>query len=151
MSPLPPPDPDFAARARRSFERQAVMRTLGARVTTVEAGSVELRLPYRADLTQQHGFLHAGIVATLLDSACGYAAFTLMPPEAGVLTVEYKINLVAPAQGDELVAHGRVVKAGRTLTVCWGEATMESDGGSKLVATMAATMMTILGREDVRG
>ncbi|MCW5848534.1 MAG: PaaI family thioesterase [Anaerolineae bacterium] len=126
------------------------MHMLGAQLTVVEPGCVEIRLPYRVDLTQQHGFLHGGIVGMILDSACGFAAFSLMPAHAGVLTVEYKINFVAPAKGEAIVAQGRVVKTGRTLTVCWGEAYAESEGQSKLVATMVGTMMTIRGREDVQ-
>ena len=110
----------FEARVRASFARQRVMETLGAVMTRVEPGSVEIVLPYRADLTQQHGFIHAGIAATILDSACGYAAFSLMPADVAVLTVEYKINLLRPAKGERLIARGRVVRSGKTLTVCCG-------------------------------
>ena len=145
-----PADADYASRVRASFDRQQAMHMLGAQLTVVEPGCVEIRLPYRVDLTQQHGFLHGGIVGMILDSACGFAAFSLMPAHAGVLTVEYKINFVAPAKGEAIVAQGRVVKTGRTLTVCWGEAYAESEGQSKLVATMVGTMMTIRGREDVQ-
>ena len=104
FSPL---DPQFEARVRASFARQRAMETIGATLGRVEPGVVEVALPYRADLTQQHGFLHAGIVATILDSACGYAAFSLMAPDVAVLTVEYKINLLRPAQGDRFIATGR--------------------------------------------
>jgi uncharacterized protein (TIGR00369 family) len=110
-------DPAFEARVRASFARQGVMTTIGARLTRVAAGAVEIELPFRSDLTQQHGFVHAGVITTIADSACGYAAFSLMPAEASVLTVEYKVNLLAPARGDRFVARGRVVKPGRTLTV----------------------------------
>ncbi len=145
-----PPDTNYEARVRASFAQQQAMRMLGAEMTIVAPGYTEIRLPYRADLTQQHGFLHGGIVGMILDSACGYAAYSLMPAHTGVLTVEYKINFVAPARGDAIVAQGRVVKTGRTLTVCWGEAYAESGGQSKLVATMVGTMMAIHGREDVQ-
>jgi uncharacterized protein (TIGR00369 family) len=125
------------------------MRTLGARLTRVAPGETEVTLPFREDLTQQHGFLHAGIVTTIADSACGYAAFSLMPPDAAVLTVEYKVSLLAPARGDALVARGRVIRAGRTLTVCVGEVVALSDGAEKAVATMLATMMTLRERPDL--
>jgi len=140
----------FEARVRASFARQRVMETIGAALTRVEAGAVEIALPYRADLTQQHGFVHAGIVATILDSACGYAAFSLMPADAAVLTVEYKINLLRPAQGDRLVARGRVVRAGKTLTVCTGDVVARTGGQENVVATMLATVMAIPQRDDLK-
>src|SRR5262245_31586113 len=121
-------NPDFERAVRDSFARQPMMATIGARLSHVGAGEVHIRLPYRADLTQQHGFLHAGAVATALDSACGYAAFSLMPEGSGVLTIEYKINLLAPARGEELIARGRVIRAGRTITVCQAEGFMPADG-----------------------
>lgn len=141
--PLQAP-PGFEARTRDSFARQAAMATLGISIAEVDAGRVVLALPHRADLTQQHGFLHAGIVSTALDSACGYAAFTLMPPEAAVLTVEFKVNLLAPARGPVLRVEGRVVKAGRTISVVDARAVQGDDDA--LVATMTATVMTVLGR-----
>lgn len=115
-----PLDPQFEARVRASFARQRAMDTIGATLARVEPGLVEVELPYRVDLTQQHGFMHAGIVATILDSACGYAAFSLMAADVAVLTIEYKINLLRPAQGDRFVARGLVVRAGQTITVCSG-------------------------------
>jgi len=118
MAPFEPKDPAFAARIRESFVRQKVMGLIGAQLTRVEPGRVEIELPFRDDLTQQHGFFHAGIVGTIADSAGGYAAYTLMPAGWSVLSVEYKINLLAPADGERLVAGGQVVRAGRTLTVC---------------------------------
>jgi uncharacterized protein (TIGR00369 family) len=136
--------PGFEARTRDSFARQAAMATLGIALHDVEPGVVRLRLPHRPDLTQQHGFLHAGIVSTALDSACGYAAFTLMPPEAAVLTIEFKVNLLAPARGPLLRVEGRVVKAGRTISVVDARAVQGED--ETLVATMTATVMTVLGR-----
>jgi uncharacterized protein (TIGR00369 family) len=134
----------FEQRTRESFARQAAMATLGIMLERVEPGVVGLRLPHRPDLTQQHGFLHAGIVSTALDSACGYAAFTLMPPEAAVLTIEFKVNLLAPARGPVLAVEGRVVKAGRTISVVEARAVQGED--RSLVATMTATVMTVLGR-----
>jgi uncharacterized protein (TIGR00369 family) len=146
------PEPGFEQRTRESFARQPAMATLGVTVEAVAAGRVVLSMPHRAELTQQHGFVHAGMVATALDSACGYAAFTLMPAGAGVLTVEYKINLLAPARGPLLQFEGVVTKAGRTISVVDGRA-FELGAGSherKLVATMTATIMTVTGRDDVR-
>src|SRR5262245_66627664 len=112
-----PRNPHFEQAVRKSFAAQQLMATIGARLTLVAPGEIEIRVPFRSDLTQQHGFLHAGIVAAALDSACGYAAFTLMPEGAGVLSVEFKTNLLAPARGEELIARARVVRAGRTITV----------------------------------
>jgi uncharacterized protein (TIGR00369 family) len=146
-----PQDPAFAARVRASFDKQQAMHTLGARLTRVEAGEVDIELPYRADLTQQHGFIHAGILATVLDSACGYAAFSLMPAEAGVLSIEFKVNLLAPAEGERILVRGRVVRAGRTISVCTADAYAVRDGRERHVTTMTGTMMTILGRENVSG
>ena len=147
MKPLKPADPGFQARVRDSFARQAVMGTLGATLDTVDAGRVVIAMPHRPELTQQHGFLHAGIVATLLDSACGYAAFSLMPADAAVLTIEFKVNLLAPARGPWLRCEGWVVKAGRTISVVEGKAWQHEAGGPEtLCATMTATVMTVLGR-----
>lgn len=146
-----PPDPMFESRVRASFARQQVMHTLGASLTLVEPGVVEIALPFHQKLTQQHGFLHAGIIGTILDSACGYAAFSLMPADKAVLSVEYKINLLAPAKGQNFIAKAQVIKAGRNLTVCTGEAFAYDQEKSKLVATMTATMMAIPEREDLQG
>ena len=118
MASFKPRDPDFERRVRDSFARQRVMSTIGATLTRVEPGLVEITLPYREDLTQQHGYMHAGIVGTIADSAGGYAGFTLMPAGSTVLSVEYRVHLLAPARGETFVARGRVVRAGRTLTVC---------------------------------
>jgi uncharacterized protein (TIGR00369 family) len=147
---LEPPDPDFVARVRASYARQAVMATLGDELVEVRPGSATIRMPHRAEYAQQHGFLHAGIVSTIGDSACGYAAFSLMPADAGVLTVEYKVNLVAPARGEAFVARGEVVRPGRTLTVCRGEVFGLVGGEEKLVATLQSTVMALHGRADVR-
>lgn len=151
MSRHTPPDPAFDARVRDSFARQRVMDTLGARLVRVDPGEVEIELPYREELTQQHGFLHAGIVTTVLDSACGYAAFSLMPAGAAVLSIEFKTNLLAPARGERLRARGRVVRAGRTVTVCEAEGWMTDGGGETHVATMLATIMTLRDREGLVG
>jgi uncharacterized protein (TIGR00369 family) len=145
-----PQDPDFAERVRASFGRQGAMHTIGALLAEVGPGRVVIELPWRRELTQQHGFLHAGIVATALDSACGYAASTLMPAQAGVLTIEYKINLLAPAQGERFRMEGLVVKPGRTISVTEGRAYALHEGREKLIATMGATLMTITGREGIQ-
>ena len=122
------------------------METFGAMLASVSPGAVEITLPFREDLAQQHGYLHAGVIATIMDSACGYAALTLMPPEAAVLAVEFKVNFLAPAVGDRIVARGRVVRSGRTLTVCAGEAFATADGSEKLVASMLSTVMAVRDR-----
>ena len=146
-----PMNPQFERAVRDSFAAQPLMTTIGARLTHVAAGEVDITLPFRSDLTQQHGFLHAGVVSSALDSACGYAAFSLMRAGAGVLTIEFKINLLAPAKGDELIARGRVIRVGRTITVCQAEGFMLSNGLEVPVAIMTATVMTILDRPDVTG
>ena len=136
----------YEARLRENFARQAAMATLGAEIAHAAPGEVDLRMPYRPELTQQHGYLHAGIVTTLADSAAGYAAYTLMPPDAEVLSVEFKVNLMAPAMGDEFVARGRVKKAGRTLTVVTADVVAIRAGEERIVATMQGTMMTMINR-----
>jgi len=142
---------DFEARVRASFERQRVMTSMGATMTRVEAGLVEIELPYRVELTQQHGFIHAGIVATILDSACGYAAFSRMPLGYAVLTAEYKINLMRPAKGDRFIARARVVRAGKVLTVCTGDAFAVEGDRERIVATMLATIMAVPEQDDLTG
>lgn len=149
--PLTPADADFAARVRASFDRQTVMHTLRASLAEVEAGRVVIAMAHQAGLTQQHGFLHAGIVSTALDSACGYAAFSLMPADAAVLTIEFKVNLLAPARGPDFRFEGQVVKAGRTISVVEGKAwQFDGTGKQSLVASMTATVMTVLGRSDLK-
>jgi uncharacterized protein (TIGR00369 family) len=145
---MTPSAPDFEQRTRASFARQPAMATIGARLDTVEPGRVVVTMAHRPDLTQQHGFVHAGMVATALDSACGYAAFTLMPADAAVLTIEFKVNLLAPARGPMLRFEGLVTKAGRTISVVDGRAWQRAADGAEdsLVATMTATVMTVLGR-----
>jgi uncharacterized protein (TIGR00369 family) len=149
--PFVPQDPDFEARVRRSFALQRVMETIGARLARVAPGEVDVELSFRDDLTQQNGFLHAGIVSTVLDSACGYAAFTLMPADAGVLSIEFKVNLLAPARGERVIARGRVVRAGRTISVCTADAFAIQDGAERHVSTMTATLMAVMGRENAGG
>ena len=139
-----PVDPGYADRVRASFGRQATMATLGVRLDTVEPGRVGLQMQHRDDLTQQHGFLHAGVVSTALDSACGYAAYTLMPPGSDVLAVEFKVNLLRPAKGDAFVARAEVIKSGRTLTVVRADVHAVGPGDSReLVAIMQGTMMRL--------
>jgi uncharacterized protein (TIGR00369 family) len=145
-----PRDPAYAARVRDSFAMQGAMATIGATLADVTPGCVVIELPWSAPLCQQHGFLHAGMVATALDSACGYAGFSLMPQDAGVLTIEFKINLLAPAKGQRFRMVGQVIKPGRTVTVTEGRAYAIDGGSEKLIATMGATLMTIVGRDDVK-
>jgi uncharacterized protein (TIGR00369 family) len=145
-----PKDPDYASRVRASFDRQAAMKTIGATLASVEPGRVVIELPWSPGLTQQHGFLHAGMVGTALDSACGYSAFSLMPPDAAVLTIEYKINLLAPARGKRFRMVGEVVKPGRTVTVAEGRAYCVEPGGDRLIATMGCTLMAVVGREGIQ-
>ena len=140
-----PADPEFAVRVRQSFSRQAVMQTIGAGLTAVDPGRVEIELPYHAGLTQQDGFIHAGVSATIMDSACGYAAFSLMPPDARVLTIEFKTSLLAPAAGDSFRAVGEVRKAGRSVYFAEAELHASKDGKDKLVATMSGTLMALRG------
>lgn len=143
-----PSDPDFAARVRSSFERQGFMRSLGAELTRVEPGACEIRVPFREDLGQQHGYFHAGVLGAIADSAGGYAGYTLMGAGDSVLSVEYKMNLLAPGRGETAVARGRVVKSGRTLTVCQVEVFVERDGAETLCALMQQTLMRMADRPD---
>ncbi len=145
------PDPDFENRVRESFDRQKLMRTIGAQLTRVLPGDVEISLPYSEDLTQQHGFVHAGIIATIADTACGYAAFSLMPGDMAVLTVEYKINLMSPAVGELFLAKGRVIRPGKTISVCTAEVMAHQRGQVKTVATVLATMMALPNQEGLVG
>jgi uncharacterized protein (TIGR00369 family) len=146
---LQPRDPEFETRVRASFGRQRFMATLGASLERVEPAEVTIGFTYREELTQQHGYLHAGVMTSVADSACGYAALSLMEPGVGVLSVEFKVNMLAPAVGERFVATARVVRAGRTLTVCSGEVTTERDGTTVAVLLMQATMMAVRGRAGV--
>lgn len=141
-------NPDFAARVRASFARQAAMGLIGAVMTDVTPGRVTIEMPVRSDLTQQHGFVHGGVVGMIADSAGGYAAFTLMPADASVLTVEYKINMLAPAKGERLVARGEIVKPGRTLSIVRADVFALSGGKETLIAAMQQTLMVMHGMDD---
>jgi uncharacterized protein (TIGR00369 family) len=137
---MTPSNPSFAEEISRSFDGQAVMRLIGAELSQVEPGVIEITLPYRADLTQQHGYLHAGIVTIIADSACGYAAYSLMPAGSEVLSVEFKVNLLRPARGETFVARAEVIKPGRTLTVVRADVL---NGDKELLATMLGTMICL--------
>ena len=129
---------------RQSFSRQALLATIGAQLTAVGPGIVEIRIPFNAKLTQQNDFIHAGVITSILDSACGYAALSVAPEKAEVLSVEFKVNLLAPAVGESFVARAQVKRAGKTLTVCTADAFALNQGNEKLVATMQATIMNII-------
>ena len=143
-----PIDPDYETRVRTSFARQGAMRLIGARLLELRPGYCAIELPCREDLSQQHGYVHAGIVGTIVDSAGGYAGFTLFPADASVLTVEYKLNLIAPAAGERLVAEGQVVKPGRTLAITRGEVYAEAAGKRTLCAIMQQTLIVLAGKTD---
>jgi len=140
---LTPDGKEIEARIRGSFARQTIMTTLGAEIAAVRAGEVEIVLPFSDKILQQHEFIHAGAVATIADTACGYAALTVMPREAAVLTTEFKINLLAPAKGERLRAVGRVVRSGKKLVITFGEVFAEDGAARKQVALITATMMVI--------
>jgi uncharacterized protein (TIGR00369 family) len=143
MQQFLPKNPDYRAIATATFDRQQAMQSLGISILRLGPGEVELSMPYSAEWTQQNGFIHAGIITAGLDSACGIAAFTLMPEETDILTVEFKTNLLAPAQGRRFCFRAVVVKPGRTLTVCEGRAFAENDGAESLIATMTGTLMAL--------
>jgi uncharacterized protein (TIGR00369 family) len=138
-----PSNQSFITEVETSFAKQAVMTLIGAQLTRVEPGLIEISLPFRPDLTQQNDYLHAGIVTTIADSACGYAAYTLMPAASGVLSVEFKVNLLRPAKGSGFVAVAEVLKPGRTLTVVRADVFAIDGGTRELVATMLGTMMCL--------
>ncbi len=138
-----PTDPDFESRVRASFERQQLLKPARARLVLVRPGEVHIELPFDESLAQQDGYLHAGMVTAIVDTACGYAAYTLMPADSGVLSVEFKVNFLAPAQGERFMAVGKVIKPGRTLTVCSGEVLAMDRGEMRLVAVMQATMIRV--------
>ena len=146
-----PANADFEARTRESFAKQGAMGFLGAELERVEPGLVQIGLAFRPELSQQHGFFHAGILSTIADSAGGYAAFTLFPADAGILTVEFKINLLAAADGERLTAVGRVVRSGRTLTICTLDVDVDKAGKRTHCATGLSTLMSLVGRAGVRG
>ncbi|CCF21981.1 conserved protein of unknown function [Pseudorhizobium banfieldiae] len=142
---------DFRERIRQSFGRQPAMETIGATLTRIEQAMVEIELPFDPKLTQQHGLLHGGIVSTALDTACTYAAFSVIPVDASLLTIEFKVNLMSPGRGERFLFHGEITKPGSTIIVADGRAYAISDGPAKLIASMTATMMVVRGREDIVG
>ena len=144
-----PQDPNFVEIIRNSFAKQQVMNLIGARLMNVAPGEVAIELPYRENLTQQHGYFHAGITATIADSAGGYAAYTLFPPRSNVLSVEFKINLIAPANGEKITAHARVVKHGRTLTIVEFEVFVLREGEEHRCAIGLQTVMCLPEKEKV--
>jgi uncharacterized protein (TIGR00369 family) len=150
MTHFEPKDPNFAERVRASFGRQKVMATLGITIDELRAGEIVLRMPYHPLYTQQHGFMHAGIISTALDSSCGYAAYSLMSDDAAVLTVEFKTNLLAPAEGEFFIFRGHVIKSGRTLTLCDSQAFAIRNGSEKLIATMTGTLMALYDRKNIQ-
>jgi uncharacterized protein (TIGR00369 family) len=143
-------DPQAEERVRASFARQQAMVTIGASVAAVRAGEVEIVMPFSERFTQEHGFTHAGIITMLCDTACGFAALSLMPADAAVLTTEFKVNLLSPAKGERFVALGRVVRPGKTLMVCLGEVFAEEGAKRKQVALMTATMMAVATSTGLR-
>ena len=143
-----PNDPDFAARVRASFDNQPAMALIGATMPVIEAGYTEILLPYRPEITQQHGYIHGGVVGMIADSAAGYSAATLTSADTGVLTVEYKLNLLAPAEGDRLIAEGSVVRYGRTLIVTKAEVFAIKDGKKTMCALMQQTIMALHGKKE---
>jgi len=145
-----PKDKNYKSKVEESFNRQEVMRTINASLSKIEPGKVEIELQYSPEITQQHGFVHAGIVSTVIDTACGYAALSLMPEDAGVLSIEFKVNLLAPAKGELFKATGVVRKPGKTIVVTEGELIAYNGDAEKLVATMVATMMCITGRDNIK-
>ncbi len=149
MPGFEPSNPAYAQRVQSSFDRQQVMVLLGARVARLGPGECEIQLPYKPELSQQHGYFHGGIIGTIADSAGGYAGFTLMPENSSVLTVEYKMNLLAPGDGDLLIARGHVLKSGRTLVVAQVDVFVVKGGRETLCATLLQTLMTMHGRPDL--
>ena len=148
MDEFDPRSPDYAARVTDSFHRQGFMRYIGAELANVTPGFCEIRLPYREELCQQHGFFHGGVIAAIADNAAGYAAFSLMEADSSVLTVEFKLNLLCPGAGEEMVARGEVVRAGKALTVCRSDVFGVKGDEEKHCATALVTLMTLPGRAD---
>jgi uncharacterized protein (TIGR00369 family) len=144
-------DAEYQRRVRDSFERQGLMKHLGAELVSLEPGGAVIRVPFRGELTQQHGYFHAGVTGAIADSACGYAAYSLMAAEDSVLTVEYKINLLGPADGEELEARARVVRSGKTLKICAADVYVLKGGEEVHCATMLSTVMCLAGKPDRAG
>ncbi len=141
-------DSDYEQKVRESFSRQAFMEHLNASLGVIKPGYCEISLPYKKELSQQHGYFHAGVIGTIADNCGGYAAYSLMPPSTSVLTVEYKLNLVSPGDGEQIIGRGRVLKSGRTLTICNVEVFAVKQGVEKLCATALMTVMTMHGKSD---
>ena len=150
MQEMSPVDAGFAERVRDSFARQPFMRTLGVELACIQAGYCELKVPFRAELTQQHGYFHAGVVGTIADNSSGYAAYSLMAPDSAPLTAEFKINLLAPGTGDFLLGKGRVIKNGRSLKICQSEVFAVKDGEETLCAIALVTLMELHGTSDYK-
>lgn len=142
-------DSDYQQKVAQSFARQQFMQYIGARISRIEPGFCEIQLPHKPELTQQHGYFHAGIISTMADNAAGYAAYTLMPAGSSVLSVEFKLNLLAPGDGDRLIGRGRVVKPGRTLTICRADVFNVKGEAESLCATALLTMMALRGRSEI--
>ncbi|MBB6508000.1 MULTISPECIES: PaaI family thioesterase [Rhizobium] len=142
---------DFRERIRQSFDRQGAMAMLDAELTRVEQAMIEIELPYSEKLTQQHGFLHAGVISAALDTACTYAAYTTIAPDASILTIEFKVNLLSPGRGERFLFRGEITKPGSTIIVADGRGYAIGDGPAKLIASMTASMMVIRGRQDIVG
>ena len=141
-------DPQFETKVRESFERQGLMKHLGAELSRLRPGHCEIRVPFRNELSQQHGYFHGGVTGAIADSACGYAAFSLMPPDCSVLAVEYKLNLLAPAEGELLIARAQVIRSGRTLTISRADVFAVKNGVESLCATSLSTIMALAGKSD---
>jgi uncharacterized protein (TIGR00369 family) len=141
-------DAEFESRVRESFARQGLMKHLGAELGVLGAGHAEIHVPFRMEVTQQHSYFHAGVSGAIADSACGYAAYTLMPADSSVLTVEYKMNLLAPADGEKLLARARVLRSGKTLKICAADVFVLKSGAEIHCATMLATIMCLAGKSD---
>jgi uncharacterized protein (TIGR00369 family) len=148
MRSFEPKDPDWEAKVRASFAKQGAMGLIGAQLVELRPGYCEIHLPWRPDLTQQHGYFHAGIISTVVDTAAGYAGFTLMPPDSSVLSVEFKLNLLAPGDGELLIATGEVIKPGKTLVITRGEAYVVKGDKTTHCSTMQQTLMTMHGKAE---
>ncbi|NNE98524.1 MAG: PaaI family thioesterase [Pyrinomonadaceae bacterium] len=145
-----PRDENFDGKVRESFALQEAMKTIGCSIDSLEAGKIEIHFPFNKALTQQHGFIHAGILSTVMDSACGYAAFSLMPADAAVLSIEFKVNLLSPAKGDAFRVVANVIRLGKTITVCAAETFSINGTKQKRVANMTGTMMAVFDREGIK-
>ena len=143
MNNFQPSDPNYESRLRTSFNKQEIMKTIGAKLVKVMPGEVHIEFSFMESLTQQHGYIHAGVITSVVDSACGYAAHTLMSADSEVLTIEYKVNFMSPAKGDRFKGIGRVLKPGRNITVCSGDVIAFDNGKEKIIATMLATMISV--------